>query len=110
LGLKRGDIVTVAPPGDFNKPRPTLVLQQRAYPETENVTIALITSDLSHAHHIRVGVEPDAQNGLRKQSEVMVDNVQTIRVQRIGSVIGSLDGATMNRVNAALIIFLGLDQ
>ena len=110
MGLKRGDIVTVAPPGDFNKPRPALVLQQRVYPETEDVTIALITSDLSHAHHIRVSVEPDAQNGLRKQSEVMVDNVQTIRVQRIGSVIGSLDGATMNRVNAALMIFLGLDQ
>jgi mRNA-degrading endonuclease toxin of MazEF toxin-antitoxin module len=40
----------------------------------------------------------------------MVDNVQTIRIQRIGAVIGSLDETTMHRVNAALMIFLGLDQ
>ncbi|HEY5056968.1 MAG TPA: type II toxin-antitoxin system PemK/MazF family toxin [Acidobacteriaceae bacterium] len=96
--------------GDFSKPRPALVLQRWVYPETENVTVALITSDLLRAPNIRIIVVPDDRNGLRKPSEVMADNVQTIRTQRIGAVIGSLDEATMHRVNAALMIFLGLDQ
>jgi mRNA interferase MazF len=68
VGLKRGDIVTVAIPGDFGKPRPALVLQQRIYPETENVTVALITSNLLRTSYVRVGVEPDEQNGLRRSS------------------------------------------
>ena len=105
--MKKGDIVIVAPPGDFSKPRPALVIQQRIYPETENVTLALITSDLSRAPHIRIRVEPDGTNGLRKTSEIMVDNLQTIRVGRIGSVIGSLDEATIDRVGKALFVFLG---
>jgi len=109
MDLRRGDVVTVALHGDFSKPRPALILQRWVYPETENVTIALITSDLLRAPHIRIGIEPDDRNGLRKPSEITVDNVQTIRAQRIGAVIGSLDEATMHRVNTALMIFLGLD-
>jgi mRNA interferase MazF len=96
--------------GDFGKPRPAVVLQQRIYPETENVTIALITSDLSRATHIRISVDPDGRNGLRKPSEIMVDNLQTLRVQRIGAIIGSLDDATMGNLKRALVIFFGIDQ
>jgi mRNA interferase MazF len=86
-----------------------VILQQRVYPETENVTVALITSDLARTPQIRVSVDPDSRNGLRKPSEIMVDNVQTLRVHRVGSVIGSLDDATMDQVKRALLIFLGLD-
>ena len=100
---------TVALSGDFSKPRPAVILQQRVYPETENVTVALITSDLARTPQVRVSIEPDGRNGLRKPSEIMVDNVQTLRVHRVGSVIGSLDDATMDRVKQALLIFLGLD-
>jgi mRNA-degrading endonuclease toxin of MazEF toxin-antitoxin module len=45
VGLRRGDIAIVAPPGDFSKPRPATILQEEVYPETELVTVALITSD-----------------------------------------------------------------
>lgn len=109
MELRRGDIVTVALSGDFSKPRPALILQRWVFPETENVTSALITSDLLRVPHLRIGVEPNEQNGLRKPSEIMVDNVQTVRMHRIGSVIGSLEDVTMRRVNTALMIFLGLD-
>lgn len=108
MGLKRGDIVTVAVPGDFSKPHPAVVLQQRIYPETEYVTVALITSDLLRTPYVRVSVEPDEHNGLRESSEIMADNVQTLRVHRVGAVIGSLDQATMERVERALLMFFGL--
>jgi mRNA interferase MazF len=96
--------------GEFSKPRPALILQHRLFAETENVTVALITSDLSRASYVRVGVEPDTGNGLRKPSEVMLDNIQTLSMKRIGDVIGQLDHDSMIRVWTALLIFFGIDQ
>jgi mRNA interferase MazF len=108
LGLKQGDIVTVAPPGDFGKPRPALILQKQILPETVNITVALITSDLLHLSRVRVSIEPTAENGLHLPSQIMLDNVQTFKKQKIGKVLGAVDELTMDRVMAALLAFVGL--
>jgi len=106
--LKQGDIVTVAPPGDFGKPRPALILQKRIPLETDKVTVALITSDLLHLSRVRVSIEPTAQNGLHQPSQIMLDNVQTFKRQKIGKVLGAVDELTLDRVMAALLAFIGL--
>ncbi|MGH9596516.1 MAG: type II toxin-antitoxin system PemK/MazF family toxin, partial [Edaphobacter sp.] len=107
-GIARGVIVTVASPGDFGKPRPTLVIQAHFPRNPELITVALITSDLLRAPDVRVSVKPTAANGLRKDSEIAVDNIQTFARRRIGAVIGRVSSETMAQVDAALVIFLGL--
>jgi mRNA interferase MazF len=106
--ITRGAVVTVASPGEFGKPRPALVIQGQFPRNPELITVALITSDLLRVPDIRVRVKPTAANGLRKESEVAVDNIQTFSRPRIGAVIGTLSSETMARIDAALALFLGL--
>ena len=107
-GIERGAIVTVASPGDFGKPRPALVIQRHFPRNPELITVALITSDLLRAPDVRVSVKPTLANGLRKESEIAVDNIQTFARRRIGAVIGRMSHEIMTEVDAALAIFLGL--
>jgi mRNA interferase MazF len=106
--MKRGDIIILAPLSPFNKIRPALIVQAELFAETENVTVALITSDLSRTLGLRIPINPTAGNGLRKPSEVMVDNLQTAPLNRIGALIGAAEPEVMRRVDIALRLFLGL--
>ncbi len=106
--MKRGDLVTVAIAGDFGKPRPALIVQADPFGPTATVTLLLISSDLVDAPLIRLTVEPDATNGLRLASQIMVDKAMTVRRDRIGRVFGRLDPEMMIAVNRSLALFLGL--
>jgi mRNA interferase MazF len=106
--MRRGDIVTAAPPGEFGKPRPVLVVQAFTGDYTERITVALITSDLVRLPGVRIPIEPTQSNGLAKPSEVAVDNLQTFSIKKIGGVIGSLDPRTMAAVDSALRLHLAL--
>jgi mRNA interferase MazF len=57
---------------------------------------------------LRIAVEPTAQNGLQKPSEIAVDNIQTFSIGKLGNVIGSADALTMRLVDAAVSRHLGL--
>lgn len=106
--MKRGDIIITSPPSPFNKPRPAVIVQARLFDEDENVTVALITSDLARSPGLRIPVQPTSANGLRKPSEIMIDNLQTVPVSRIGGLAGELDQETMRKVDLGLRMFLGL--
>lgn len=106
--MKRGDLVTIAMPGDFSKPRPALVIQSDQFDETGTVTILLISGTLVDAPLIRTTVQPTSGNGLRKASQVMVDKTMSVKRGRIGATIGSLDADTMLAVSRALAVFLGV--
>jgi mRNA interferase MazF len=106
--VRRGEIIIAIPPSPFDKPRPSLVVQSGIFPRNENVTVALITSDLSRNPGVRVPISPTAQNGLRKSSEIAVDNLQTIPIGKVREVVGVADTATMREVDAALRLFLEL--
>ena len=47
-------------------------------------------------------------NGLEKRSEVMIDKIQTIPVDKIGGEIGRASDEEMLAINRALAIFWGL--
>lgn len=107
--MKRGDIVLVALPGDFGKPRPALVVQWDLAPPTfRTVTLLPITSDIQSAPEFRITLEPSARSGLRKMSQVMVDKTMTHVRSKLGNVIGTLEDDTMARVDRALALWLGL--
>jgi mRNA interferase MazF len=107
--MRRGNVVTVAMQGDFGKPRPALILQSDVFSDIHaTVTVALISSEIVQAPIFRLDIEPDESNGLSLQSQVQIDKIMSIRSEKIGSVIGSLNDAMMVRVNRTLALWLGL--
>ena len=106
--MKRGDLVTVAISGDFGKPRPALVIQSDRFEDMGTVTVLLISGTLVDAPLIRVPVEPTLRNGLRKASQIMVDKAMTVKRDRIGPAIGTIEDEAMLSVTRSLAVFLGL--
>jgi mRNA interferase MazF len=99
----------VAAPGDYGKPRPSIVLQSDLFNDAHpSVTIAPITTALLDAPLFRLTIEPSGDNGLRSLSQVMIDKVTTVRKERTGEVIGFVDGDTLVQVNRALALWLGI--
>jgi len=106
--MSRGDVVIVAAPGDYGNPRPVVIVQSEAIPESHgSVVICQLTSDLAEAD-FRITIEPGAATGLRTRSQVMADKPVTIRRERIGRLIGRIGSTDMARVNAALALVMGL--
>jgi mRNA interferase MazF len=106
--VNRGESYVMAPPSPLDKPRPCLVVQAFLPDEGETVTVALITSDLRYTGGPRIPIQPTAGNGLRKASEIMVDNLQTTPIDRIGGFAGVAEADVMRQVDLALRVFLGL--
>jgi mRNA interferase MazF len=106
--MRRGDLVTVAAPGDYGKPRPALVIQSDLFDELPSVTLCLVTSALRETPLFRITVDPSPENGLQRISQIQVDKVMTVARERIGSIIGRLDDATMLKINRSLAVFVGI--
>lgn len=107
--MRRGDVVIVAAAGDYGKPRPAVVVQTNAFPETHSsVVICQMTSDVVDAFDFRVTIEPNEENGLRTRSQVMADKPVTVRRERIGQLVGRLTDADIGRLNIALAFVMGL--
>lgn len=106
--MKRGDLVTIALSGDFGKPRPALVIQSDQFAETGTVTVLLISSTLVDAPLIRTTIEPTPTNGLRARSQITVDKAMSVKRDKIGATIGSLDAEAMLAVTRSLAVFFAI--
>jgi len=107
--VRRGDLVVVAMPGDYGKPRPALVVQSDLFNNTHaSITVAPVTSTIVDTPLFRVTVEPSRRNGLRLVSQIVVDKVTTVRRQRLGQTIGRLEEDIMLRVSRALALWFGI--
>jgi len=107
--MKRGDVVTVAAPGDYGKPRPAVIVQTDALPSIHaSAVICPTTSLLVDAPDFRITIEPLESNGLRERSQIMVDKPTTVRRERIGQRFGHLTDEEMGRLNVALAFVMGL--
>jgi len=104
----RGDLVTIAVQGDFGKPRPALVIQADPFSEHASVTILPITSTLIAAPLLRITIQPSAENGLRKASQVMVDKAMTVKRDKLGPAFGRIGADTLLQVERCLAVFLGI--
>lgn len=107
--MRRGDVVIAAVRGEQGKPRPWVVVQSDAMAASGCGTALLcpITSDISGVLGWRLAVEPTAENGLHRPSEIMVDKLAAVPLERVRGVIGRLDPATMQAVDRALLLVLG---
>jgi mRNA interferase MazF len=106
--MKRGDLVTIALQGDYGKPRPALVIQSDLFSEHPSVVILPVTSELRDTPLFRVTIVPNEINGLSRPSDVMVDKVQTVGRDKIGSVFGRLSQEELLSVNRMLAVFIGV--
>jgi mRNA interferase MazF len=106
--MMRGDFVTIAMQGDFGKPRPALVIQADQFGEHATITVLPVTSTLVATPLFRVTVQPSAENGLQKPSQVMVDKTMTVRRDKVGHAFGRIDANTMVEVERCLAVFVGI--
>ncbi|RWI99553.1 type II toxin-antitoxin system PemK/MazF family toxin [Mesorhizobium sp.] len=106
--MRRGDLVTVAMPGDFGKPRPALIVQADQFEDTGTVTVLLVSGTFVDAPLIRPTVRPTPENGLRKPSQLMIDKTMSVKRDKLGPSFGRLDDETMLSVTRSLAVFLGL--
>lgn len=107
--MKRGDVVVVAATGDYGKPRPAVIVQTDAFPETHiSAVVCQMTSEIVEAPDFRVTIDPSERNGLRIRSQIMADKPVTVRRARIAQSIGRLGDRDVARLNVALALVMGL--
>ena len=104
----RGDFVSVAMQGDFGKPRPALVIQSDQFVEHATVTVLPTTSMLVVAPLLRITVQPSAENGLLKPSQVMVDKAITVKREKVEQAFGRIESNVMVDIERCLAVFLGI--
>jgi len=106
--MSRGDVVIVAAPGDYGKPRPAVIVQSDALPASHaSVVICQMTSELAEAD-FRVTIDAGPETGLRVRSQVMADKPVAVRRERIGERIGRLAAGDMAGLNVAIAFVMGL--
>lgn len=109
MPIRRGDVVMVAAAGDYGKPRPAVIVQTDAFPESHaSVVVCQMTTDLAEAPDFRITIEPSAENGLRARSQIMADKPVTLRRERVSRTIGRLSTEDIRRLGIALAFVMGL--
>jgi mRNA interferase MazF len=107
--MNRGDVVILADRGgDFTgKPRPAVVVRANVFNELTAVTVCPLTSIMDEAP-CRVPVSAFDELPLATSSKIAVDKITTVRGHRIGKVIGRLSAADVQRLDGALLVYLGI--
>lgn len=111
MEIKRGDVVACVFSREYGKPRPAVVVVQSdlfndVHP---SLTLCPVTGTLRAAPLFRLNVTPSSRNGLKKRSQIAVDKLATVKVERIKKVIGRLTDDEIRSVDQALKLWLGLD-
>lgn len=111
MGLKRGDVITVALQGDLGKPRPAVVVESDRLAPTNHVLVCPGTSYmLQGVPNRRLLVLPSEENGLREPTFFQADKVNPARRDVCGAVIGRLDQEAMEEIGMRLAVVLGLTE
>jgi mRNA interferase MazF len=107
--MRRGDIVTVAAPGDSGKPRPAVVIQGDVLNrDAKSTIVALMTSHLQDAPLLRLTLEAAARNGLKVRSQVQVNRLLSLPTTKVGPAIGRLSDRELVELNRLLAVVIGL--
>jgi len=115
--MRRGEVRMVvhdpARGSEADKRRPAVVVSNdRANAVAERlghglVTIVPVTSNVSRVYPFQV-LLPTGQSGLRVESKAQAEQVRSLSVDRLGPVLGRLDGASLAALDEALRLHLDL--
>ncbi len=107
--MRRGDVVIVAIPGDYGKPRPAVVVQANRFSDDfESILVCPMTSDSAPHSVARIPVTPSPETGLKSASNIMVDKLSVIAKAKVSRVAGRLEQSILERLDSSLAEFLGL--
>lgn len=93
------------------KVRPVVILQSDALNKAEHgsiITCAISSQEREGFFLIRIAVKPGADNGLKKTSYILVDQIRTIDLVRLREKIGRLDHETSVRLIESLRAVLSI--
>ena len=110
MEVTRGDVVIAVVTGDYGKPRPVVVVQSDLFnPTHPSIVVCPITSHFVESPLFRLTVSPDPSNGLRTESQIMIDKLTALRADRIRKRIGTLRPSELRDLDRALRVWLALD-
>ena len=109
---RRGEIYLVnfgpAAGRKIRKTRPGVVIRNDISNQWSPITIvAAVSSQFGDPPHPREALLP-ARAGLPKSSAVILNQIRSVDRQRLIKRLGSVDAATMRKVDEAIMISLGL--
>lgn len=107
--MKRGDVVTVIAPGEYGKARPAVVVQSDQLIGTSSVIVCPITTFERNAPVFRLPIAARPENGLKYESQIMIDKIAALSRSRIKSQIGVVDQTTMETLGRLLASCLGIN-
>ena len=108
--MKRGEIWTESGgPNYSGKPRPALIVQSDILDVTGSIITCGLTTSRNTALRSRPQIVPNAANGLREASEVMIDKIAAIDRTKLGQRVGVLSPGDMTRIEEALLLVLGFE-
>ncbi len=106
---QRGDVVICVLSGDYGKPRPAVVVQSDLFnPTHASITVCPITTYVMDAPLFRLPIKPSSENGLRSSSQIMVDKISTLKVEKVRQKVGSLNIEQIAELNKALKLWLDI--
>ena len=110
--LRRGDVATIVAPRDYGKPRPAVVVQTDFLNPTHAsiVFCPFTTTERIDAPRFRLDFPASKETGLRHASQLMIDKIVALPLERVGRRIGSLSSEQMTDVDKALSVVLGLAE
>lgn len=111
--VRRGDVVIVrfdpAEGHELKKARPAVVVQNDVGNKNSSTTIVAPATGTHRGYPFEVLVEA-ADSPFEKDSSVRLDQIRVVSIaNRIYSVLGRLDVATMAKIDEALTLSLGLE-
>jgi mRNA interferase MazF len=111
--VRRGDVVIVrfdpAEGHEMKKTRPAVVVQNDVGNANSSTTIVAPATGTYRGYPFEVLVETSG-SPFEKDSSVRLDQVRVVSIeQRVHSVVGGLEAATMADIDEALKLSLGLD-
>lgn len=106
--MKRGDIWIVGGGVYAKKPRPALVIQDGLFALSESVTVIPLTSQLNDAPLFRVRIGADETTGIRRDSDVMVDKITTIKRLHATERVGCITDSELLTIERLLMAHLGI--
>lgn len=113
--IKRGDMyyanLTYGVGSEQSGFRPALIIQNNTgNKHSKTVIVAIITSRTAKKTQLPTHCLILAQQGLKRDSLVLLEQIRTIDKDRLKVYIGSLDGEVMSEIDKALAVSVGLHR
>lgn len=107
--FKRGDRVILNLGKNVGKPRPAVIIQNDILNSTLDTTVVMpLTSDIQPGDTFRCTIQESKSSGLTCDSQVMIEKISQIPVDKISKKIGKLTKTQIVRIETRLFTVLGI--